>query len=181
MSKMLPAQSDALPLREVLRGLRHIARRGGEAARDLTAAIASADADRNIVNRLAVTVISEMEHIAVSLDGAAARAARGALGGLGEVTATLPELHDGCESSRPLAAALYTTLCMALSRLGAEHLFVSEMAARDAVLRWQRLSGAVADSRLAVGLALALAEQHTVRGNPAHGTARVTATNSCRW
>lgn len=169
MSKMLKTQPDGLPLREVLRGLRHIVRRSGEAARDLTNAIADSEADGSVMNQLASTFIAEMEHLAASVDDAASRAARRALGVSGEVTATLPQVHEQGESCAPLAAALYTTLGMVLERMRAEHLFVSEMAAREAVVRWQRHSGSVSDSRLAADLALALADQRVIRGSPAHG------------
>ncbi len=165
MAMNLPFQPDPLPLREGLRRLRHVVRRGGETAREVAGG-AMGGREMCIASRLATAVIAEMERIAEEFDRMASRAARQAFGHEEDLTTTLDELHGNAPIGPSLASTLYTALTLVLKHIGSDTLFVSELAAREAVKRWQVLPGRrrASGGQLAAGLAMQLVDRQVIRG-----------------
>ena len=119
-----PLAPDPMPLREALRGLRHLLRRGGLSLRDTMAT----EALPKPAGKIATVVMREMEAFAASVDQVASGLARSVLGGSAPETTTLQGASDP-----PFAAALYAALRAVLRHLGAPGVFVSEAAARQAL------------------------------------------------
>ena len=159
-------QPDPLPLREGLRRLRYIVRRGGETARDVARGAMKPN-DTCIASRFGSAMITEIERIAEGFDQVAKRAARRAFGHEEDLTTTLDDLHGSVSSAPFLASTLYTAINLVLKHIGAESLFVSELSAREAMRQWQAMPGRqqAGDARLAAWLANQLLGHQVIRGS----------------
>lgn len=150
---------DPIPLREALRGLRHMLRRGGETLADTLPvhSLPKPAAD------IAGAVLREVEGIARGVNGVASGLAKTVLGDSSPDHPTLNDLTGPGADDR-FAAATYAALRAVLDRLGAPGVFVSEAAAREV--------HAQADGD-AARLTLALLDARVVRGATADEAARV--------
>jgi hypothetical protein len=162
LSNPLPIRPDPMPLREALRGLRHVLRRGGETLLDTV----PVSALPKPAQALAGAVLREMEVIAKGADGVASGLAKRVLGG----AATAPSLDD--LSARPdadaiFAGAAYAALRAVLTHLGAPGVLVSETAARLAYAEAGKGADAAGD------LTLRLLDAKVIRGATAIEAARV--------
>ena len=151
---------DPIPLREALRGLRHMLRRGGETLADTLPvnALPKPAAD------IAGAVLREVEGIARGVDGMASGLAKTVLGDGGPDHPTLNDL-SGPGADHRFAAATYAALRSVLDRLGAPGVFVSEAAALEV--------HATAQDADAARLTLALLDARVIRGATADEAARV--------
>jgi hypothetical protein len=152
---------DPMPLREALRGLRFLLRRGGET---LAETITLETLPKPAAD-LAGAVLREIGGVARSADELASGLAKRVLGAAKPPSMTLDALARDDDGGAQFAAAIYVALRSVLRRLGAPGVFVSEAAARHA---WAQ--GGTAD---AATLALALTEARVVRGATAPEAARV--------
>jgi len=155
-----------MPLREALRGLRHVLRRGGETLRDTmpVEALPKPAAD------LAGGVLREVTSLARGMDEVASGLAKTVLGQAG----SLP-VHDsaggpagGPEADARFAAAAYAALRAVLRHLGAPGAFVSEAGARRAHGEHR-----AAGSASAADLTLRLIAARVIRDATAAEAARV--------
>ncbi len=165
MSSPLPIRPDPMPLREALRGLRYVVRRGGETLLDAV----PVSALPKPAQVLAGAVLREMEVFMKGADGVASGLAKRVLG----AAATSPSLDD--LSARPdadaiFAEAAYAALRAALTHLGAPGVLVSETAARQA---YAAMEPGRTGADLAGDLTLRLLDAKVIRGATAVEAARV--------
>lgn len=120
--------SDPMPLREALRGLRFVLRRGGETLVETF----TVETLPKPASDLAGAIIREVGSIARSVDEIASDVAKTVLGGTGNGHATLTEMVGRTEDGSRFASSLYVALTSVLARLGAQSIFVSEAAAYSA-------------------------------------------------
>lgn len=106
---------DPMPLREALRGLRFLLRRGGETLAETLPPLAA---------------IAQVEGLAQVADDLASGVVRKVLGGDEAPSDTLAHLSEA-----EFGIALYVALRSVLKRLGAPGVFVSEAAAREVFTR----------------------------------------------
>lgn len=151
-----------MPLREALRGLRHVLRRGGETLRDTMPmeALPKPAAD------LAGAVMREVASLARGMDDVASGLAKTVLGRGGPPA--IRDLADGPEANARFAAAAYAALRAVLRHLGAPGVFVSESGARRA-----HAAHLAAGSASAADLTLRLIEARVIRDATAAEAARV--------
>ncbi len=161
MSNHSPLRPDTMPLREALRGLRFLLRRGGETLAE-TIAIESLPKP---TAGLAGAVLREVGGIARNVDELASGLAKSVLGAAEQPSVTLDDLAAGQDSAAQFGAAVYVALRSVLRRLGAPGVFVSEAAARRA---WELDTGTDAAT-----LTVNLLEARVVRGATAQEAARV--------
>lgn len=135
---------DPMPLREALRGLRHLLRRGGETLAE------------TLGDNLPASAVEGGKGLAHLANDIASDVARKVLGGDAAPSDTLAQLTEA-----EFGAALYTALRSVLKRLGADGVFVSEAAAREVF------------TRDPAALALGLVQAHVIRGATAEEAARV--------
>lgn len=161
MSRQGPFHPDPMPLREALRGLRFMLRRGGETLAETIGieGIPKPAAD------LAGVVLREMGDLARNVDEIASGIAKTVLGGEDKPSVTLDGLARDGAAAAHFAAAVYVALRSVLRRLGAPGVFVSEAAARRA---WGQGQGSDA-----AALTIRLLEARVVRGTTAQEAARV--------
>jgi hypothetical protein len=161
LSRHLPTRPDPMPLREALRGLRFMLRRGGETLAE-TVAI---DSFPKPAAELADVIIREVGGFARNVDELASDLAKRALGGHASQAVALD--HFGAEdtANAQFAAAVYVALRSVLRRLGAPGVFVSEAAARQA---WD-----VSSKIDAASLTVNLLNARVVRGATAKDAALV--------
>ena len=172
-----PLHPDPMPLREALRGLRYVLRRGGETLRDTV----SSEALPGPAGSLAHAVLREMAALAAQVDDVASEMARTVLGGTvlgGTVVggtapeaATLHDLGDHPGAEAQFAAAIYAALRAVLHHLGAPGVFVSEASARK-VANLARAPG-LTDARLAARMTLDLLAAKVIRTPTADEAAQV--------
>ena len=176
---------DPMPLREALRGLRHVMRRGGATVRDTL----SVDMLPRPAADFAGSVLRDAEYLARGADRIASGLAKKVLGGTELSPATLDDLVVTGNDGALFAAGAYPALGCILERLGVDDAFISEAAARAAFAR--ALAGtreslpagaplqtqepgersANAQARLAATLTLAMIETRALRGlSGAHDT-----------
>ncbi len=158
-----------MPLREALRGLRHLLRRGGQALRET----APADSLPRPAADIAKAVLREADQFAQGLDVMASGIAKSVLGG---GAASAPMLHDLRLDERAqtqFAAAVYQALSSVLRRLGAVEAFVSEVAAGRAFAAVTEDATAQDDARTAAGLVIGLLEARVIRDTAAALDSRV--------
>ena len=169
MSSQLPIRPDAMPLREALRGLRFLLRRGGETLADTL----TMESLPKPAAAIAGAVLREVEGLARNVDGMASGLAKSVLGGHGGLSATLHDMTLTRDADAHLAAAVYVALSTVLARLGAPGVFVSEAAARTVFAR-HLAQGVPTDAAVtAAGLTLDLLDARVMRGTTAHEAARV--------
>jgi hypothetical protein len=164
-----------MPLREALRGLRHVMRRGGATFRDTL----SVDMLPRPAAELAGSMLRDAEHLARGADRIASDLANKVLGTSGLSPATLDELAATGNDGALFAAGAYPALGSILGRLGVDDAFISEAAARTAfsrALAQARESepgterhdlsqpNGNAQARLGAALTLAMIETRTLRG-----------------
>lgn len=160
MTQPLLSTTDTMPLREALRGLRFLLRRG----RDTVAETLSLDALPKPASSLAAVVLREADDLAKSVDTVASKAFKTVLGGQDSPSASLDQiiLHDGAE--KEFAGAIYLALSSVLNRLGAESAFVSEMSARACFEEWRQDGLAGEPSDWLADLTLRLRDARVIRG-----------------
>ena len=150
-----------MPLREALRGLRFLLRRGGETVADTI----SIQSFPKPAADIADVIFREVSGIARNMDEIASGLAKTVLGGHDTQNRTLEDLGATERAEVQFGQAVYVALKTVLRRLGAPGVFVSEAAARAA---WQARPGADAAS-----LTLGLLNARVVRGATAQDAARV--------
>ena len=168
MPRQSMIQPDTLPLREALRGLRFLLRRGGETIADTLNVHTLPPPAANIAG----SVLRGVEGFARSVDGVASGLAQSVLGGHDSPSSALQDLVGHTRAEAGFGAALYTALSAVLRRFGVASVFISESAARSA---FGALShpGEPAPELLAADLTLALLEARVVRGVTAEDAALV--------
>lgn len=164
MSRHTPMRPDPMPLREALRGLRFMLRRGGETLADTL----SIDAMPKPAADLATRVLRDMGDLARNVDEIASGIAKTVLGEMDQPQVTLQDLATDEAAAAHFGAAVYVALRSVLRRLGAPGVFVSETAARRA---WG--AGGPGQSGDAAALTIRLLEERVVRGPTAEEAARV--------
>lgn len=158
-----------MAVREALRGLRFMLRRGGETLSETL----SVEVLPPPASELASAVLQEVNALARSVDEIASGVAKTILGGQESPSAPLQDLVKQPEAFATFGAALYVALSSVLKRLGAETVFVSEAAARN-VLSTQ--SQGVHDepvTKYSARLTLALHDARVMRGTTAKQAASV--------
>jgi hypothetical protein len=156
----LPLPTDTLPLREALRGLRFLLRRG----RDTVAHTLALEDLPEPASSLASVILREADEIARSVDSVASKAAKNVLGGQHSLSASLDQIVGQQGAEFVFAQAIYLALGKVLERLGAESVFVSEMAARSAFETWVREGRSGEPSDWLADLTLRLLEARVIRG-----------------
>jgi hypothetical protein len=178
-----------MPLREALRGLRHVLRRGGATLRETL----TIDMLPQPAAHLAGSMLRDVETLAKGADRIASELAKAVLGGVHPASSSLAEIAARGDHGELFAAAAYPALRDVLLRLGAKDAFVSEAAARSAfaAAHAQMLARdtahaaieetpgtddkAAAEARMAAALTLAMIEARAIRGLPGGRETRVTA------
>ncbi|VDC30672.1 hypothetical protein [Pseudogemmobacter humi] len=152
-----PFLPDPVPLREALRGLRHLLRRGGETLRDTITGTGMTEALPRPAASLAQSVLREAEGIARQMDEAASDLAKTVLGGADlSADARLSDLDTG----PAFAAVIYLALARVLDRLGIRPAFISESAALRAL---SATSPGADDAGTAARLTRALLDSRVIR------------------
>ncbi len=158
-----------MPLREALRGLRHLLRRGGQALRDT----APADSLPRPAAEIAKAVLREADQFVQGVDAMASGIAKSVLGGGATSALMLHELGQDEGAQARFAAAVYQALSSVLRRLGAVEAFVSEVAARRAFAAVTEDATGQDDARTAAGLVIGLLEVRVIRDSAAALDSRV--------
>lgn len=154
---------DPMPLREALRGLRHMLRLGGQTLRETV----TVETLPRPASDFAGAVLREVDALAREADDMASRLAAKVLGGAAPAHASLSGLAARPDAEAAFAAAVYAALKAALRRLKAgEAIFVSEAAARAA---FAAAAPGATGPEAAAGLTLALIEARVMRGAPPDG------------
>jgi hypothetical protein len=164
-SSMLP---DAMPLREALRGLRYVVRRGGKSIKNRV----TVDKMPTSAAQLAGVVLREVEVIAKSMDQAASGFAKKMLSSPDPAAPSLYAITGQQNGDVVFAKAFYAATQAVLKRLGTPNLFISEARARKAFQQIAVLDAP--DTEVAATLTLALHNAQVLKGKPAE-TARVPA------
>jgi hypothetical protein len=160
-----------MPLREALRGLRHVLRKGGEALRDSV----TPDALPRPAAEMAGGVLREVEHLARGVDDVTSGVLKRVLGGVAAPGVSLRELSEGDAAAAVFGAAVHAALEQTLDRLGAGDAFVSEATARAVWASVGSDAAGEAPEDRAAGLTLRLVAARPVRGISADATLRVAA------
>lgn len=169
VSANLPIRPDLMPLREVLRGLRFMLRRGGET---LAETIAMETLPKPAAD-LAGAVMREVGGLARNVDQVASGLAKSVLSGKEPHSVTLNDLSATPDEGARFAAAMYVALGAVLRRLGAPGVFVSEAAAKNAYGSNTLRSDSATTSIFAAHLTLDLLDARVMRGATADEAARV--------
>lgn len=169
MTNPLSIRPDPMPLREALRGLRFMLRRGGETIVETLAV----ETLPKPVSTLAGAVLREVGSLARNVDEVASGFAKSVLGGHGAQNLSLQDLSIAGRTEAELAAAIYVALSTVLGRIGAPDVFVSEAAARIVFAQTLANSGTGSTSATAARLTLDLLDARVIRGITAHQTAQV--------
>jgi hypothetical protein len=154
------APPDAAPLREALRGIRFLLRRGSVTVADTL----TLDTLPDPAAGLAKQMLREVEGIARAVDQAATAAARAVLGGQGSPSDTLEELVGHSAAAAEFGRATYLALDAVLRRIGVADAFISEMSARSAFAAWRRDHPEGEPEDWAAELTLRLLEARVIRG-----------------
>ena len=157
-----------MPLREALRGLRHVLRRGG----GLLADTMSVDVLPQPVADLAGAILRDMGGLARSVDEVASGIAKSVLGAGDPPTIGLAEFGLLQNADARFGEAVYVALQSVLKRLGAAEVFVSEAAARK-VFGPAMAADASSVAGAAASLTLALLSARVIRDAQTHAAAQV--------
>lgn len=152
---MLP---DAMLLREALRGLRHVLRKGGETVKDTM----TVDTLPPPAAHLAGVVLREVEAIAKGMDQAASGLAKKVLGRPDPTAPSLHAITGQQDGDVVFAAAFYAATRAVLRRLGAPGIFISEAGARKAFQHFRPFCGP--DAEVAATLTVALHNAKVLKG-----------------
>ncbi len=161
------ASPDAAPLREALRGIRFLLRRGGATVADTLTLDTLPDAAAGLAKRM----INEVEGIARSVDEAASAVAKSMLGGHDRPSQTLDELVSHSAAAAEFGRAIYLALDAVLRRVGVTDAFISEMSARSAFAAWLRDHPDGDPEDWAADLTLRLLDARVIRGGVPVGDA----------
>jgi hypothetical protein len=156
-----------MPLREALRGLRFMLRRGGETLADTM----SVESLPKPAADIAGAVLREVGGLARNVDEVASGLAKTILGGHAPQSATLDALSSTQDAGAQFAAAVYVALRSVLRRLGAPGVFVTEAGARAAFDRHAARPGDAVGN--AARLTVDLLDARVVRGATAGEAAHV--------
>ena len=168
MSSQSPIRPDPMPLREALRGLRHVLRRGGETLAETI----SVDALPRPAADLAGAVLREVGGLVQRVDMVASGLAKSVLGGNDPAVTSLTDLGLVRDADARFAEAVYVALRSVLKRLGAPGAFVSEASARK-VYAQALARNRDASSAMAAVLTLDLLAARVLRDATAEEAARV--------
>lgn len=161
VSSHSPLRPDFMALREALRGLRFLLRRGGES---LAETIPIESLPKSAAD-LAGAVLHVVGGIARNVDELASGLVESVLGEAGQPSVTLDQLAAGQDSADLFGAAVYVALRSVLRRLNAPGVLVSEAAAQRA---WD-LTGKPDAATLTINLL----DARVMRGTTAQEAARV--------
>lgn len=158
----LPSLSppDAAPLREALRGIRFLLRRGGATVADTLTLETLPDPAAGLAKRM----IREVEGIARTVDETASSAAKKVLGGQNSPSETLDKLVGHSAAAAEFGRAIYMALDAVLRRIGVADAFISEMSARSTFATWRRDHPDGEPEDWAAELTLRLLEARVMRG-----------------
>ncbi|NBE06973.1 hypothetical protein [Paragemmobacter ruber] len=154
------APPDAAPLREALRGIRFLLRRGGATVADTLTLDALPDPAAGLAKRM----IREVEGLARSVDEAASAAAKGVLGGHDNPAEKLDEIVGHSSAAAEFGRAIYTALDAVLRRIGVDDAFISEMSARAVFAAWRQDHPHGQPQDWAADLTLRLLAARVIRG-----------------
>lgn len=161
MSSQFLHRPDPMPLREALRGLRFLLRRGGETLVDTMAVDTLPQPAANLVGK----ALRDIGDLAQGAERLASGLADAVLGGHDIDPVTLGDLGNDPDAEAQFGAAVYVALRSVMRRLGAPAVFVSEAAARRA---YRQSRGADAAT-----LTICLLDARVVRGTTAQEAAVV--------
>lgn len=154
------APPDAAPLREALRGIRFLLRRGGATVADTLSLDTLPDPARGLAKRM----IREVEGLARTVDEAASAAAKSVLGGQDSPAETLDRLVGHSAAAAEFGRAVYIALDAVLRRIGVADAFISEMSARSTFAAWRQDHPNGEPEDWAADLTLRLLEARVIRG-----------------
>ena len=167
MPNRLPQPPDAMPLREALRAMRHMLRKGGETLIDT---IPVADLP---VPRLAGAVLQQVEALARGVDHVTSGMAKLVLGASAQPSPSLPGIAGQAAPDAAFAAACYAALRAVLAHLGVAGVFLSEAAIRQAYRAVMTDHRGETEEKLAARLTFALLAGNVIRGVTAADAAQV--------
>jgi hypothetical protein len=170
VSSHMPMGPDPMPLREALRGLRHVLRKGGQTFADTI----STDGMPKPAAALANSALREAKGILHSIDKATSGLAKTVLGGERATALHLSDLPNTPDADVQFSNAVYVALSSVLAQIGAADVFISEAAARNAY-RNAALREGDADATMAATLTLELLSARVLRGSTARQDVRVPA------
>ncbi len=160
---------DAMPLREALRGLRFVLRRGGEAIAETF----DLDVLPKPASDFANVALREAGDFVRSVDEIASDVAKNLLGGSAISALPLQDIMEKPNARGDFAVAFYVALTTVLRHLGAPKVLVSEAAARAAFDRLPaRVSEEAVENR-AAQLTFCLLNARVMRGITAQQAALV--------
>jgi hypothetical protein len=158
MPNRLPQPPDAMPLREALRGMRHMLRKGGETLLD-TIPLAELP-----VPGLAGAVLQQVEAMARNVDQVTSGMAKMVLGASAQRGPSLPGIADQDAPDAAFASACYAALRAVLRHLEVDGVFISEAAIRLAYRQTKATAPPDAEPVIAARLALALLAANVMKG-----------------
>lgn len=154
------APPDAAPLREALRGIRFLLRRGGATVADTLTLDALPDPAASLAKRM----IREVEGIARTVDEAASAAAKGVLGAHDSPSEKLDELVGHSAAAAEFGRAIYAALDAVMRRMDVTDAFISEMSARSVFAAWRQDHPGGEPLDWAADLTLRLLSARVIRG-----------------
>ena len=158
MSSHSPILPDPLPLREALRGLRHVLRRGGHSLTETLPVETLPEPAAKVAEKL----LREAESLARNIDTAASSLAKFVLGDQVNDAMHLNIPAAAKDGASPFATSFYVALQSALPRLGVKDAFVSEIAAYESYEQSMRIDHVDA-ADLAADLMMRLLENRVLR------------------
>lgn len=167
MPNRLPQPPDAMPLREALRAMRHMLRKGGETLID-TIPVAGLP-----VPGLAGAVLHQVGALARSVDQVTSGMAKLVLGASEQRGPSLPGIAGLDMPDAAFAAACYAALRAVLVHLGVAGVFLSEATIKQAYRDVMADPTAMAEADLAARLTVALLAGKVIKGVTAAEAARV--------
>jgi hypothetical protein len=165
----LPQPPDAMPLREALRAMRHMLRKGGETLIETMPNGPKSGPGA----KMARVVLREVEAFAKGVDQMTSGVAKIVLGAAEQ---RAPTLHDTAGPDVPDAAfsvACYAALRAVMGHLGVSGVFISEAGIRHAYQDIAGQLGQRTDSAIAADLTLALLDARVIKGATAAEAAQV--------
>lgn len=167
MPNRLPQLPDVIPLREALRAMRHILRKGGTTLIDTIPRAGFQGPG------LTGAVLREVEAIAKGVDQFTSDMAKLVLGVPEQRGPSLPGIAGLDAPDAAFAAACYAALRAALRHLGVADAFISEAAIRKAYRDVTAEHMGETEAQISARLTLALLAGHVIRGVTALQAARV--------
>mgnify|MGYP000211563005 CR=1 FL=1 len=155
---------DPVPLRELLRGIRFMVKRGGETLK------ANATAQRlpKPAADLANVVIDEVMGLGHKVNARASNLAKSMFGTEPDTDIMLDDLTAQGESEKLFAATVYAAMKIVLARMDVSGMFVSEAAALNAFAAERKKDRHESVTQLAAALTLGLIDNHVLQGRMAN-------------